>query len=688
LLSDETFKALKRWQEGGAAVSAAQADEIAAAMKRWAVDNGVDAYMHRIQHITGLTAEKRGDVHTLTGSKLILGEPDASALRVGGARAAFEARGYTAWDPSSPAFITETALGKTLCIPSIFVSYTGEALDQKSPLLRSDAAINEAALELLKLLGHKAKRVRSVCGIEQEFFLVDTGWYNNRTDLTLTGRTLIGAQPPREHVGECASPIKERVLNYMHDVYTEALRLGIPVAACHNEAAPNQYEFAATHERSSLAVDHNLLLTDIMERVARRHNLVCLLHEKPFAGVNGSGKHVSWSLSDDDGANLLNPGGTAEENLVFLTLLASVIHAAHRHGDLLRASAASAGNERRLGAGEAPPAIMSLFLGEQLTKFVAAIGSGKAEKGKKRDLADIGADLPKFAHDAADRNRTSPLAFTGAKFEFRMLGGSMNASTAVTVINAIVADSIKTICDRIKKELKGKGDNQTGDADNHKQETAAAVINVLSAVIKESKSILFDGDPLSSEWASEAQTRGLQNTASTPEALKAFIAPKSLELFKRHKILSEAELTARYNAQLDQYEKTLDAEIKTLTEMVNTQILPNAYNYQADIASGLEVLRVLADDMTIEMTEGALEDRKEMFEKLTADIYHVRKSLKELSAMADKARKMAAGERAAYLFKDVKPQIDKIRRYVDALEGYMPDEAWPLAKYKEMLFVL
>ncbi|MDR2692808.1 MAG: hypothetical protein LBB74_01150 [Chitinispirillales bacterium] len=593
--------------------------------------------------------------------------------------------------------------------------YIGEAPDRKLPLRRSDAAISEAATELLKLFGRKITRVYSVCGIEQEFFLIDRGWYNKRTDLMLTGRTLVGAPPPKGRLFEDrrAGSINERALGYMHDVSTETFRLGIPaLATCQNETAPNLYEFIPVHEKSDTAIDHNLLLMDTMKKVAMRHNLVCLLHERPFAGVNGSGKDVNWSLSGDNGDNLFKTGDTVEENLIFLTLLVSVVHAAHRHGDLLRTVAASAGNETRPGLNENTPAIISISLGEQLTKIIAAIEAGKTEKGKKINLTDIGiCPLPKLTRDAADSNRASPFAFAGDKFEFRMLGSSMNASTAVTVINTIVADSIKTICEQIKKELnKGKGDkraagavggtaksagadtdnggNQNEDADHRKQETISAAMNVLSAVIKESKPILFEGDCRSSEWAKEARYRGLPNAASAHEALKAFVAPKAVELFGRHKVFSEAELTAIYNDRLDQYNKTLDAEIKTLTEMVNTQILPNAYDYQADIASGLEVLRVLADDMTIEMTDGALEDRKEMFEKLTADIYHVRKNLKELSAMADKARGMGAGERAAYLFKDINPQMELIRRCVDALEGSMPDEKWPLPKYKEMLFIL
>ena len=696
MISEEAFRAFKRWQEGGAVISAAQADEIAAAMKDWAVGRGAVTYTHWFQPMTGLTAEKHdsfiapdkdtyGVIEAFTGGKLILGEPDASSFPSGGIRATFEARGYTAWDPSSPAFIREAALGKTLCIPSIFISYTGEALDKKLPLLRSDAALNKAAVDLLKIFGHKAKQVYSTCGVEQEYFLIDSGWYKLRPDLMLTGRTLTGAPSPKGQQLEdhYFGSIRERVLNYMHDVCTEAFKLGIPVTTRHNEVAPSQYEFAPIFERTNLAADHNLLLMDVMRRTALRHNLACLLHEKPFDGVNGSGKHVNWSLADDLGSNLLNPGDTPEENLIFLTALVSVIHAMYKHSGLLRAAAASAGNERRLGASEAPPAIMSVYLGEQLTKIIGMVESGKFEKGKKQDVVDLGVSLlPKFTRDTTDRNRTSPFAFTGAKFEFRALGSSMNISTAVTVINTIVADSMAAICGKIKKELKDAPDSGDGEG------VAAAALKVLGGVIREAKPILFDGNNYSDEWVKEAKKRGLRSAASSPEAFRAFVAPEAVELFTRHNVYSKVELSSRYSVWLEQYEKTLEIEARALSEMVKTQILPSAYSYQSDIASGLEVLRDLSDDMTIDMTEGALEDRKDVFEKLTAEIFYIRKNLKELDERMNKAREITELEKkAAFFFSDVQPQIDHIRRHVDALESTMPDELWLLPKYREMLFI-
>jgi glutamine synthetase len=702
MVSSGTFEAFKRWQEGGTVINAAQADEIAAAMKDWAAERGATTYSHWFQPMTGLTAEKHdgfisidketgGVIETFTGSKLILGEPDASSFPSGGIRATFEARGYTAWDPSSPAFITEVALGKALCIPSIFVSYTGDALDKKLPLLRSDAAINRAAVELLRLFGQDVKQVYSTCGIEQEFFLIDKRWYNKRPDLMLAGCTLVGAPSPKDQQLEDQyfGSIKERVLNYMHDVCTEAFKLGIPVTTRHNEVAPNQYEFAPIFERSNLAADNNLLLMDMMKKIALRHDLVCLLHEKPFVGVNGSGKHVNWSLADDKGNNLLNPGDTPEENLIFLTILVSVVHAMHRHGDLLRAAAASLGNERRLGANEAPPAIMSVFLGEQLSEIIGMIESGKIEKGKKQDFVDLGVNLlPKFMRDTTDRNRTSPFAFTGSKFEFRALGSSMNVSTTVTIINTMVADSMAVIGDKIKKELKK---TSSAGADKGKIDNKAltvSVLKILAAAIKESKPILFEGNNYCDDWAKEAEKRGLSNTHSSSEALKAFIVPKAIELFERHKVYSKVELISRYNIWLSKYEKSLNIEAKTLAEMIGAQVLPSAYNYQSDIASGLVVLRDLSDDMTIDMVEGALEDRKDVFQKLTADIFYIRRNLKELDARMQKAQDMALEEKASYFFTAIKPHMDHIRRHVDALEVTMPDELWPLPKYREMLFIL
>lgn len=689
MLSEKTFKAFKRWQEEGAVISMAQADEIAHAMKEWAISKGASSYTHWFQPMTGLTAEKHDSfisisssgivMEKFTGSKLIQGEPDASSFPSGGIRATFEARGYTAWDPSSPAFITEVDKGKTLCIPTIFISYTGEALDKKLPLLRSDVAINKAAMELLKLFGHTdVKQVYSTCGPEQEYFLIDEAYYRMRTDLLLANRTLVGASSPKgqQLEDQYFGSIKDRVLNYMHEVAEEAYKLGIPVTTRHNEVAPHQFEFAPIFERANLAADHNQLLMDIMKKVAHRHKLVCLLHEKPFAGVNGSGKHVNWSMSDDKGNNLLNPGDTPEENLQFLAVLTAVIHAVYTHSDLLRASVASAGNEHRLGANEAPPAIVSVFLGEQLSKIINMLETGKIEKGHRQDLIDLGVKLlPKFIKDSTDRNRTSPFAFTGAKFEFRAVGSSMNISTAIAVINTVVADSMTIIAERIKAET------------NKTPKFNEAVLKVLSGMIKESKAILFEGNNYSDEWVKEAAKRGLPNIASTTEALKAFITPKAIDLFERHGVFSKIELQARYNIWLEIYEKVIDIEAKALAEMVNTQVLPAAMEYQTEIASGFELLKDLSDSKSISIIDGAIEDRKELLAGLSADIYYIRKNLKQMEELLKKAHSVDLEAKTVMFFSELKPHMLHIRKHVDALEMVMPDSMWILPKYREMLFI-
>ncbi len=588
------------------------------------------------------------------------------------------------------------------CFSWVDMCDTQERLE---PLKNSNYALNAAAKELLKLFGRDVESVCSFCDIEQEITLVGRDWYNERADLMLTGRTLVGAPPlgdrqPEGHINS----VKERVLKYLRDVKTEAdkFELDITAAERRDETALNRYVFVRTGERSDIAVDNNAKFMDIMRKTALWNNLVCLSHEKPFKGMRGCGKSVRLSLesiSNEKNDNLLSIGGTREEKLLFLIIAASAVHAVYRYGDLLCAVVASAGNENRFYADEAPLATLGVSLGEELTDVFAAIeAGGKAEKGKKRDFADLDAGIPaKWKYHG---NETSSVAIWGEAFVFRIPGSSADLSMFVTVMNTIVADSIAMICERIKKELaKGKGDkraaatadggdNQQVDVATRKQDITDAAVSVLSDVIKESKPILFEGDCRSAEWAKEAQTRGLPSAASVHEALKALISPKTVDLFKCRKVLSEAELTAMYESRLNRYCNTLDVEIKTLIDMVDTRVLPSAYNYQTDIASGLEVLRVLADDMTIEMADGALEDRKEMFEKLTADIYRVRKGLKDLSAAADKARGMEIVDRAAYLFKEIKPRMDNVRRYVDALEGSVPDDAWPLPKYREMFFIL
>jgi len=687
MVSEKTFKAFKKWQAEGEIISTEQADEIAKAIKEWAISKGASCYTHWFQPMTGLTAEKHDSFISFTdsgsvlekfnGSKLIQGEPDASSFPSGGIRATFEARGYTAWDPSSPAFITEVENGKTLCIPTIFISYTGEALDKKLPLLRSDVAISKSALNLMKLFGHDdVTSVHSTCGPEQEYFLIDEAYYRARPDLVLSGRTLIGASSPKgqQLEDQYFGSIKERMLNFMQDVADEAYSLGIPVTTRHNEVAPHQYEFAPIFERSNLAADHNQLLMDIMKKVALRHRLVCLLHEKPFAGINGSGKHLNWSLSDNKGNNLLNPGDSPEENLMFLTVLCSVIHAVYTHADILRASVAFAGNEHRLGANEAPPAIVSIFLGEQLTKIVEMLESGKMSKAKKSDLIDLGVHLlPKFMRDTTDRNRTSPFAFTGMKFEFRALGSSINISTPITVINTIVSDSMQIICDRIEAEKKDGS------------EFNEAVLKTLSGIVKESRAILFEGNNYSDEWVKEAEKRGLPNIASSVESMKAFITKKAIDMFERHNVFSKVELESRYVIWLELYEKVLDIEARTLIEMVKTQVLPDAIEYQNDLANGLDSLTEVAEKTGI--TDEILSDRRELLSDVSKHIYYVSKNLKIMAEELEKAEGLELEEKTAFFFNELKPHMEHVRKHVDALEEVMPDTIWQLPKYREMLFM-
>jgi glutamine synthetase len=692
MVSEKTYKAYKKWQDEGAVISPEQADEIANAMKEWAISKGATSYTHWFQPMTGLTAEKHDSfisingaghvIEKFNGSKLIQGEPDASSFPSGGIRATFEARGYTAWDPSSPAFIAEVDRGRTLCIPSIFISYTGEALDKKLPLLKSDHAINNASLALLKLFGNaEAKNVYSTCGPEQEYFLIDEGYYKLRPDLQLTGRTLIGAPSPKgqQLEDQYFGSIKERILNYMNDVAEEAYKLGIPVCTRHNEVAPNQYEFAPIYEKSNIAADHNILLMDIMKKVAQRYGLVCLLHEKPFSGINGSGKHLNWSLADDRGTNLLNPGDTPEENLIFLTVLVAVISAVYKHADLLRAGVASAGNEHRLGANEAPPAIVSIYLGKQLAKIVEQIESGSLKKVRKQDIVDLGVHLlPKFMRDTSDRNRTSTFAFTGSKFEFRAVGSAMNIATSITVINTIVAESINQIVAKIKTAAKG-------------DDFESAVMAVLAESIRESKPILFEGNNYSPEWVKEAARRKLPNVASSSEALKAFIKPDSIKLFEKHGVYTPVELNARYTIWLEIYEKVLDIEAKTLSEIANTMIIPKALEFERKLGESISILGSFAnlrtDEKMASLPAGVTEDRKEMLATLSSDIFYIRKNIKEMKEILHQAHELDLEKKTDLFFRELKPQMEHIRKHIDELETIMPDDLWLLPKYREMLFI-
>lgn len=687
-VSKATFDAFKKWMTEGVTITIEQANEIADAMKNWAIDKGATYYTHWFQPMTGLTAEKHDSfisiqepgkvIEKFSGNKLIQGEPDASSFPSGGIRATFEARGYTAWDPSSPAFIIESALGKTLCIPTIFISYHGEALDKKLPLLRSDEALSKAAVNLLKLFGHKdAKKVFSTCGPEQEYFLIDKNYYNLRQDLVMTGRTLVGAPSPKgqQLEDQYFGTIKERVVNFMFEVAEEAYKLGIPLMTRHNEVAPHQYEFAPIFEESNLAADHNQLLMELMKKVALRHNMVCLLHEKPFAGINGSGKHLNWSLADDKGSNLLNPGDTPEDNLQFLAVLAAVLRAVYKHSDLLRASVAMAGNEHRLGANEAPPAIISVFLGDQLTSILDMIEKGSKGSISKKDIIDLGvARLPKFNKDSTDRNRTSPFAFTGAKFEFRAVGSSQNISTPIAIINTIIAESLDYVTEKIKKTINGKNFN-------------TAAMKVISDIVKETKDIRFEGNNYAPDWVKEAKKRGLPNIASTYEALEALTDKENIALFERYKVFSKEELIARYHIWIHMYDLTLEIEANTLNEMVNASIVPAGYEYEKLLAETLSDLVHLQEDADLKVEKAVTTDRKEHLADVAGKIYYVRRNTKEMINLLEKAQKLDAEARAKLYFDELKPLMEHIRRHADALECVVSDEHWDLPKYREMLFI-
>nr|MBP7216318.1 glutamine synthetase III [Candidatus Omnitrophota bacterium] len=679
-----------RWVSEGKTITLEQANEIAEAMKEWAILKGATYYTHWFQPMTGLTAEKHDSfisivapgkvIEKFSGSKLIQGEPDASSFPSGGIRATFEARGYTAWDPSSPAFIIENKLGKTLCIPTIFISYHGESLDKKLPLLRSDEALSKAAVGLLKLFGHDdVKKVFSTCGPEQEYFLIDKHYYNLRQDLMLTGRTLVGAPSPKgqQLEDQYFGTIKERVVNFMFEVAEEAYKLGIPVMTRHNEVAPHQYEFAPVFEESNLAADHNQLLMELMKKIALRHDLVCLLHEKPFAGINGSGKHLNWSLADNHGNNLLNPGETPEDNLQFLAVLAAVLRAVYLHADLLRASVAMAGNEHRLGANEAPPAIISVFLGEQLTNILNMIEKGTKVKVSKKDIIDLGLGrLPKFNKDTTDRNRTSPFAFTGAKFEFRAVGSSQNISTPITVINTIIAESLDYVAEKITQAAAQKG-----------KDFNSAAMQVIGQIIKETKDIRFEGNNYAEEWVKEAKKRGLPNIASTAEALEALTDKNNIDIFEKYKVFTKQELIARYHIWIHTYNLILEIEANTLNEMVNASIVPAGCEYEkllADILAGLVALKKGAQ-LKIEGT--ALNDQKEHLSDVVSKIYYVRRNAKEMVKLLEKASGLGAEKRAKLYFEELKPLMEHIRRHADALECVVSDEHWDLPKYREMLFI-
>jgi glutamine synthetase len=670
-LPKHVYKALQRTLARGEALDTSLADAVAQAMREWAMEKGATHYTHWFQPLTGSTAEKHdsfygpsGDGTALaefSGKELIQGEPDASSFPTGGIRATFEARGYTAWDPTSPAFILENPNGALLCIPTAFTSWTGEALDHKIPLLRSMDALSGAAVRALGELGvEDAARVFTTMGCEQEYFLIDEQYFFERPDLVTTGRTLFGAKPPKGHEldDHYFGSIPERILAYMLEVELELAKLGVPIKTRHNEVAPNQYEVAPIFENSNVGSDHQMITMQIMQNTARRYGLVCLLHEKPFAGVNGSGKHNNWSMGTDTGMNLLDPGDTPAENLQFLFFCAAVIQSVNQHQQLLRASIASAGQDHRLGANEAPPAIISIFLGAELEKVFTAIEKGKVQASKPGSFLGLGTPvLPPLPLHGGDRNRTSPFAFTGNKFEFRALGSNQSPAFPNTVLNTIVAESVDELTDKLKAALKRSG---------------ATLEKAVTSVVKEAwtanKQVIFDGDGYSEEWHKEAEKRGLANLRTTPEALPWLVQKSTLAAFKKYKVLSKRELEARYEVFTEQYAVNLNIEAETEAMIARTMVLPAAVRYLTELrASGLE-------DLVGEV------------EPLVKELHFALTKLEDANLPENKPDS-SPQKWAVYMRDTVIAAMDDVRDVADRLEKLVADDLWPLPKYQEMLFI-
>lgn len=682
-LTKEAYEAVISASEHGTQIDRKVAGQVAAGMKDWAIANGATHSTHWFQPLTGLTAEKHdaffepiGDgqaIENFEGGQLVQQEPDASSFPNGGIRNTFEARGYTAWDPSSPAFI----YGETLCIPTIFISYTGEALDHKTPLLKALTSIDKAATEVCQYFDKNVTKVIATLGWEQEYFLVDTALYNARPDLAITGRTLFGHTPAKGQQLEdhYFGSIPERAFSFMRDLEQECLMLGIPIRTRHNEVAPNQFECAPIFEEANLAVDHNSLLMDVMEKVARRHNFRVLLHEKPFAGVNGSGKHNNWSLSTNTGKNLLSPGKNPKTNIQFLTFFINTVRAVYEHADLLRSSIASANNDHRLGANEAPPAIMSVFLGSQLSDVLDELESklknGKLSGDEKSELKLNIGKIPEVLLDNTDRNRTSPFAFTGNKFEFRAVGSSQNCAWPMTVVNTIVADQLT----KFKKEvdlLIDKG-----------QKKDDAIFNVLRKYIVESKNIRFEGNGYGEEWVKEAKKRGLNNVKTTPNALDFMVTPKSKKLFIEYNIFTERELEARYEISLETYTKKIQIESRTMGDLALNHIIPVAIKYQNAL---IENVRGLKEILSAADFKKASEVQISTIKEISEHIAVVRKSVDDMTEERKKANVMHGKKQATAYCEKVKEYFEAIRYHVDKLELIVDDENWPLPKYREILF--
>jgi glutamine synthetase len=675
-LAPSVFKKVMEAIDKGSKIDSSTAEEIASAVKTWAMAKGVTHYTHWFQPLTGTTAEKHDSffdmyagMERFKGSALVQQEPDASSFPNGGIRSTFEARGYTAWDPSSPIFVYE----KTLCIPTIFVSYTGEALDYKTPLLKSMESINEAAVAICQLFDRDVRKVSPSLGIEQEYFVVDKALYAARPDLMMAGRSVFGHTPARGQQLEdhYFGSIPTRVKDYMMEFEVEAHKLGIPVSTRHNEVAPGQFEVAPIFEEINKAVDHNQLLMDVMDKVAEKHGFKVLFHEKPFAGVNGSGKHNNWSLITDTGVNLFQPSNSARENLQFLVFLVATVKAVYDNADLLRASIASASNDFRLGANEAPPAIMSVFLGETLSELLDELeknGNVKIEKVDNMYMKLGISKIPEIILDNTDRNRTSPFAFTGNKFEFRAVGSSANSGGPMMTLNVIVSEVLRQLHKDIEKEL------------NAGKEKKIAIVDVLRKYIKESKKIRFEGDGYSEDWAKEAQKRGLSNFKSTPEALDVYTKKSTKELFEKHKVLNHVEVHARHEIELEAYIKKVQIESRVMGDLALNHIIPTAILYQNKLIENANGLKGLGLDHSAAVD--SIKEISKHLANLQSDVNAMTEARKQLNK-EDDVTKRAKG----YQSKVKEAYFDKIRYAVDKLELLVDDESWPLVKYRELLFI-
>lgn len=679
-LPKNTYKALTKTIDEATSLEPEVADVVANAMKDWALEKGATHFTHWFQPMTGVTAEKHdafisptadGNViMEFSGKELVKGEPDASSFPNGGIRSTFEARGYTAWDCTSPAFLHEDAGVVTLCIPTAFCSYTGEALDKKTPLLRSMAALNKQALRILRLFGNtESKRVIATVGAEQEYFLIDKKFYMQRTDLLLTGRTLFGAMPPKgqEMEDHYFGSINERVTAYMQDVNVELWKLGIPAKTQHKEVAPGQYEIAPIFESTNIATDHNQQVMETLQRVANRHDLICLLHEKPFAGVNGSGKHNNWSMSTDNGINLLEPGRTPHQNAQFLTFLCAIVKAVDEYADLLRLSAANPGNDHRLGANEAPPAIISMFLGDQLSDIFKQLQNGGPKSSIQGGQLEIGVStLPSLPKDSTDRNRTSPFAFTGNKFEFRMVPSSISISGPNVVLNLIVSETLSLIADRLEKA-----------EDFHSE-----LRTLLKEIATNHSRVLYDGNGYSEEWVEEAERRGLPHFRSTVDAVPALLLEKNIRIYEKHGVLDRTELHSRYEIYLEQYSKSINIEALTMVDMAQKKILPATIKYVTTLAKSINTVRTAYAEAEVSAQTELLKDTSSLLAGLKQKINDLQRVTVQAKDLTD------AYEQAVYYRDSVFTTMGELRQVADQLEEVVDANLWPFPTYTEMLFKL